>query len=117
MAIQFETDSPVMDRALDVKPYHLPEHLKPADPRIPPPRVPELDMQPRRHDVVRWDQEGAVTKTSHETKEAAVEYAHALHWATTWKWCIMCGREFVERRELFEPADYQMAVRRFLNAR
>lgn len=109
MAIKFDTrESPAL-----VKEFPWPEvdGLKPANPKPPPPVAPVLNMSPRRHDVVRWDHAGFVTKTAHETKEKAIEFAASLHWATTWKYAVMCGREFVERRELEAPNDYAMCVR------
>ena len=78
--------------------------LKPADPKLPPPVTPQLNPNPRKHDVVAWRRDGLrLDTTKHDTKEAALEHARALPWVIYFAYAVMCGRELVQRCPITIP--------------
>jgi hypothetical protein len=80
------------------------ERTATGGPNIPPRAVLPTTL-PKVHHVVRWHNDARLTKSAHETKEKAFEFARASHWATIWKWAVMDGRDIIARQLVCEPTE------------
>ena len=83
-------------------PTHFRLHT--ATPKEPPPTVPLLNRNPRKHDVVAWRNDGRIDTARFETKEAAIEHGRALSWVIYYQWSLMDGRQLIEKHQIAAPA-------------
>lgn len=79
--------------------------LKTGGPRKAPPVTPELNRNPKRHDIVAWRHDGAIQSWKFETKESALEHGKWLTWVVYYQWALMDGRNMVEKHSIAIPAD------------
>ena len=78
-------------------------NVKSGGPLLPPQSNPPVTT-PRAYFVVAWRHDGEVRKTSHISKEVALEFARSLHWAIVYKYAVMDGRDMVVRELINAPA-------------